>query len=52
MIGLATVDAAVSRHGTRLEVEHTVDAVRHQVGAVVTPTPFFNPARKTRTPPE
>jgi glycine cleavage system T protein (aminomethyltransferase) len=52
MIGLATVDAAVSRHGTRLEVEHTVDAVRHRVRAVVTPTPFFNPARKTKTPPE
>jgi hypothetical protein len=30
-----------------LEVEHTVDVVRHRVGATVTPTPFFKPARKT-----
>jgi aminomethyltransferase len=52
MIGLATVDAPAAVPGTRLEVEHTVDAVRHRVGARVTATPFFNPARKTRVPPE
>jgi aminomethyltransferase len=51
MIGLATVDAAQTHVGTRLGVEHTVDAVRHRVPATVTPTPFFNPKRKTATPP-
>jgi aminomethyltransferase len=51
MIGLATVDAEASAVGTRLEVEHTVDAVRHRVGAIVTATPFLNPSRKTQTPP-
>jgi aminomethyltransferase len=51
MIGLATVDAAHTPVGTRLEVEHTVDAVRHRVPATVSPTPFFNPRRKTVTPP-
>ena len=50
MIGLATVEAAFSGPGSRLEVEHTVDAVRHLVGATVTPTPFFKPPRKTATP--
>ena len=52
MIGLATVDSAFSGPGSRLEVEHTVDAVRHRVRATVVATPFFNPKRKTATPPE
>jgi aminomethyltransferase len=52
MIGLATVQAELAKPGARLEIEHTVDAVRHHVGARVTPTPFFNPRRKTGTPPE
>ena len=30
MIGLATVDASFSGPGSELEVEHTVDAVRHR----------------------
>jgi len=47
MIGLATVSAAHAAAGSRLEVEHTVDVVRHRVPATVVPTPFFNPARKT-----
>ena len=51
MIGLATVEASLSAPGTRVEVEHTVDAVRHRVGATVTATPFFSPKRKTQTPP-
>ena len=51
MIGLATVDASVAVPDTELTVEHTVDAVRHRVRARVTPTPFFNPKRKTATPP-
>jgi aminomethyltransferase len=51
MIGLATVEASFSGVRTRLEVEHTVDAVRHRVSAEVVPTPFFSPKRKTQTPP-
>jgi aminomethyltransferase len=51
MIGLATVEAELAKPGTAIQVEHTVDVVRHRVGARVTPTPFFNPKRKTQTPP-
>lgn len=47
MIGLATVGASHSAAGTKIEVEHTVDVVRHRVPASVVPTPFFNPPRKT-----
>ena len=49
MISLATVDRGSAGVGNRLEMEVTVEAVRHRVGAMVTPTPFFNPARKTAT---
>ncbi len=48
MIGLATVDGAHAIAGARVEVEHTVDAVRHYVGATIVDTPFFNPRRKTQ----
>jgi aminomethyltransferase len=47
MIGLATVSASHTPTGNRVEVEHTVEAVRHRVPARVVPLPFFNPARKT-----
>ncbi len=50
MIGLATIDAGDGAVGTRVQVEHTVDACRHYVGATVVATPFFNPKRKTSTP--
>jgi aminomethyltransferase len=51
MIGLATVAVDSATLGTRLEIEYTVDVVRHRAGARVVPTPFFNPPRKTQTPP-
>jgi glycine cleavage system T protein (aminomethyltransferase) len=51
MIALATIDAPHCADGTALEIEVTVEAVRHRVQAVVTRTPFFNPARKTAVPP-
>jgi aminomethyltransferase len=51
MIGLATIDRARATAGSKIEIEHTVDAVRHFVGATVVDTPFFNPRRKTQTPP-
>jgi aminomethyltransferase len=47
MIALATIERGSTEAGTRLEMEVTVEAVRHRVGASVTPTPFFNPSRKT-----
>ena len=50
LIALATVRREHAKPGTRLEMEITVEAVRHRVGAVVVKTPFFNPKRKTATP--
>jgi aminomethyltransferase len=51
LIALATVDAPHFAEGTRLEIEITVEGVRHYAGATVVRTPFFNPPRKTATPP-
>jgi aminomethyltransferase len=51
MIALATIDTPHFAIGTRLELEVTVEAVRHRAGATVVKTPFFNPPRKTATPP-
>lgn len=51
MIALATVKREFTRPGTRLQFEITVEAVRHRVAARVARTPFFNPKRKTATPP-
>jgi glycine cleavage system T protein (aminomethyltransferase) len=50
MIALACVSAEHSAPGTQVEMELTVEAVRHTVGARVVPLPFFNPPRKTATP--
>ena len=49
-IALATVRREHAKVGTRLEIEVTVEAVRHRVNATVVKTPFFNPKRKTATP--
>jgi aminomethyltransferase len=51
MIALATVDRPYFAEGTKLHIEVTVEAARHKVGATVVKTPFFNPPRKTATPP-
>jgi aminomethyltransferase len=51
LVALATVDRQYAGPGSTVEIEVTVDAVRHRVGATVVPTPFFNPGRKTATPP-
>ena len=48
MIALATIDRPHFAEGTALQIEVTVEAVRHQVGAKVVPVPFFNPAGKPR----
>jgi len=50
LIALATIDAPHYSIGTTVEMEMTVEAVRHRATATVVPTPFFNPARKTTFP--
>ena len=50
MIALATVDRPHFANRTALEIEVTVEAVRHRVKATVVPLPFFNPARKMAQP--
>ena len=51
LIALATIDRPYDEDGARVQFEITVEGVRHFVGAKVVPTPFFNPPRKTATPP-
>ncbi|MEK6337430.1 MAG: aminomethyltransferase family protein, partial [Acidobacteriota bacterium] len=50
MIALATLKSELTRPGTRVEIEITVEAVRHRVAATVVKTPFYNPKQKTATP--
>lgn len=51
LIALATVEAPHVAVGSTVDMEMTVEAVRHRVRATVVKTPFFNPPRKTVTPP-
>jgi aminomethyltransferase len=51
LIALATIDRPHYADGTGLEVEVTVEAVRHRVPARAVSPPFFNPRRKVATPP-
>jgi aminomethyltransferase len=51
MIALGTVDRPHYQEGSTVDIEITVDAARHHVSATVVRTPFFNPPRKTATPP-
>ena len=51
MIALATIDRPHYETGAQLQIEMTVEAVRHKVTATVAKTPFFDPKRKTATPP-
>jgi aminomethyltransferase len=50
MIGLATLQSEFAKPGSNVEIEVTVEAVRHRVGARVARTPFYNPKHKTATP--
>ena len=52
LIAIACIDAPRDAEGTRLRFEISVEGTRHFVGATVVRTPFFNPARKTATPPQ
>jgi glycine cleavage system T protein (aminomethyltransferase) len=51
MIALASVRRENAAAGTELQMELTVEAVRHKVRASVRNLPFFNPPRKTAAPP-
>ena len=51
LIALATIDRPYYEEGARVDFEITVEGARHFVGAKVVRTPFFNPPRKTATPP-
>jgi aminomethyltransferase len=50
MIALASVETPHAAIGGRLQMELTVEAVRHRVGVTLVTLPFFNPPRKTATP--
>jgi aminomethyltransferase len=50
LIALASIEPQHAKPGTKLQMELTVEAVRHRATAVVRPLPFFNPPRKTKTP--
>lgn len=50
MIALATLKSDFTKPGSKVEIEITVEAVRHRVPATVCKTPFYNPKHKTATP--
>ena len=50
LIALATLKNDFAKTGKNVEIEMTVEAVRHRVPATVTKTPFYNPKHKTATP--
>ena len=50
LIALASVESQHAQPGTKLQIEMTVEAVRYKCSAIARPLPFFNPARKTKTP--
>jgi glycine cleavage system aminomethyltransferase T len=50
MIALASVRREHAATGTELQMEITVEAVRHKVRATTRELPFFNPPRKTAPP--
>jgi aminomethyltransferase len=50
MIALASISREHAAPGSELQMELTVEAVRHKVRATTRELPFFNPPRKTATP--
>ena len=50
MLALGSVKTECAQVGTKLQMELTVEAVRHTVTATVVKMPFYNPARKTAVP--
>jgi aminomethyltransferase len=51
LIALATIDAPHTEAGTELRMEVTIEGVRRWARATAVQTPFFDPDRKTDTPP-
>ena len=52
LVALATIDAPHYAVATQVQIEITVEAERQLARATVVKTPFFNPSRKTATPPQ
>jgi len=50
MLALGSVKTECAQVGTKLQMELTVESVRHTVTATVVKMPFYNPARKTAVP--
>ena len=50
LVALASIEPQHAKPGTKLQMELTVEAVRHRATARVRQLPFFNPPRKTKTP--
>jgi glycine cleavage system aminomethyltransferase T len=50
LIALASVEPQHAQPGCKLQMEVTVEAIRHRAAATVRELPFFNPSRKTKTP--
>jgi glycine cleavage system aminomethyltransferase T len=50
MIALASLESAHAGTGNQVEMELTIEAVRHTVGAKIVEMPFYNPPHKTATP--
>ena len=50
MLALGSVKTECAQVGTKLQMELTVESVRHTVTATVVKIPFYNPARKTAVP--
>jgi aminomethyltransferase len=50
LIALASVEPQYAQPGAKLQIEVTVEAIRHKATARVRQLPFFNPSRKTKTP--
>ena len=51
LVAIACVESRYAAEGARLRLEISIEGTRHFVGAAVVATPFFNPSRKTATPP-
>ncbi len=50
MIALASIETDHAQLGAKVQMEITIEAIRHKVVARIVKMPFFNPARKTATP--
>jgi aminomethyltransferase len=50
LIALATINRDYAHIGSTVDMEITIEAVRHRVPATIVKTPFFSPKRKTAVP--